>query len=96
VLRRRDFFDLFLEIRENYDRKFEGKRQRNRNDFYFGNMDAFRMIANDDLLVDFTPEKKHWRSDPVDNQRGEVENESRNLYFDEFESKIYVKEFKRI
>ncbi len=72
------------------------RRHRSRNDFYFGNMDAFRMIANDDLLVEFTPKKKYWRSDPVDNQRGEVENEKRNLYFDEFESKIYVKEFKRI
>ena len=67
-----------------------------RNTFYFGNMDAFRMIANDDFQVDFIPEKKYWRSDPVDNQRGEVENERGNLYFDEFESHLYVKEFKRI
>ncbi len=67
-----------------------------RNAFYFGNMDAFRMIANDDFQVDFIPEKKYWRSDPVDNQRGEVENERRNLYFDDFESLLYVKEFERI
>jgi transglutaminase-like putative cysteine protease len=75
----------------NYRR--HGKR---RNDFYFGNIDAFRMIANDDFLTDFHPEKKYWRSDPVDNQRGEVENERRNLYFDEFESHMYVKSFERL
>ena len=67
-----------------------------RNEFYFGNLDAFRMIANDDFQVDFIPEKKYWRSDPVDNQRGEVENERRNLYFDEFDSRLYVKEFTRV
>ncbi len=67
-----------------------------RNEFYFGNLDAFRMIANDDFLVDFEPEKRFWRSDPVDNQRGEVENERRNIYFNEFSTDIYVKEFHRV
>jgi len=67
-----------------------------RNEFYFGNLDAFRMIANDNFLVDFEPEKRFWRSDPVDNQRGEVENERRNIYFNEFSTDIYVKEFKKI
>ena len=75
----------------NYKR--HGKK---RNDFYFGNMDAFRMIANDDFQVDFEPEKRHWRSDPVDNQRGEIENEKRNLYFNEFKSTLYVKEFQKM
>jgi hypothetical protein len=31
------------------------------------------MPANRAILADFTPPKKHRRSDPVDNQRGEVE-----------------------
>ncbi|WP_048103783.1 transglutaminase-like domain-containing protein [Aciduliprofundum sp. MAR08-339] len=69
---------------------------RKRNKFYFGNLDAFRMIANDDFMVEFTPEKNFWRSDPVDNQRGEIENKRRNIYFDEFTTEIFVKEFRRI
>ncbi len=72
------------------------KNKKERNAFYFGNLDAFRMIANDDFQVDFIPEKKYWRSDPVDNQRGEVEIEKRNLYFDEFNSHLYAKEFERV
>jgi len=64
------------------------------NEFYFGNLDAFRMIANDDILEDFSPKKKFWRSDPVDNQVGEVENEEKNIYYDGFSWKIYMKEIK--
>lgn len=54
--------------------------------FYFGNIDPFRMIANSKFQYDFTPEKKFLRSDPYDNQRGEVEYSYRNVYFDEFDS----------
>jgi len=50
--------------------------------FYFGNIDAFRMVANEDMLIQFKPEKKFYRSDNVDNQRGEVETEKRNIYYD--------------
>ncbi len=66
------------------------------NEFYFGNLDAFRMIANDDIAEEFYPKKKFWRSDPVDNQVGEVENEVRNIYYDGFSWKIYLKEMKKI
>jgi len=67
-----------------------------RNSFYFGNSDAFRMIANDDFQVDFVPEKEFIRSDPMDNQIGEVEWSGGNIYTDKFSSRLYVKEFKRI
>ncbi len=67
-----------------------------RMEFYFGNLDAFRMIANDDFQVEFEPRKEHFHSDPVDNQRGEVENERRNIYYGDFSWEIYVKEFRRI
>ncbi len=67
-----------------------------RNDFYFGNLDAFRMIANDDFQIEFNPRKLHFRSDPVDNQRGEVEDERANIYYNDFSWEIYVKEFRRI
>ncbi|NPA75771.1 MAG: transglutaminase domain-containing protein [Euryarchaeota archaeon] len=66
------------------------------NEFYFGSMDAFRMIANDDLLTRFDPPKLHWRSDPVDNQVGEVETESGNVYYGRYSWKIYLREFQRV
>ncbi len=72
------------------------RRRGKYHEFYFGNLDAFRMIANDDLLVDFNPSKNHYRSDPVDNQRGEVEWSRGNIYYDGFEWKIYVKSVKAV
>lgn len=63
-------------------------------DFYFGNMDGFRMVSSEDFQVPFDPDKKHIRSDPVDNQVGEVETESSNV--NNFKSRIYVKSIERI
>jgi hypothetical protein len=48
-------------------------------DYYFGNLDIFRMPANSAILADFSPPKKHFRADPVDNQVGELEYEDRGL-----------------
>jgi transglutaminase-like putative cysteine protease len=62
--------------------------------FYFGNLDAFRMVANTDFMKDFVPEKIYWRSDPCDNQVGEIETENRNIY--DFQYEIKVVEFKEI
>ena len=64
--------------------------------FYFGNLDAYRMIANTDIQGNFVPPKKYLRSDPVDNQRGEVETEERNIYYDEMEYYIFVKKFEEV
>ncbi len=41
--------------------------------YYFGNLDIFRMVANSALQSPFTPPKRHFRADPADNQRGEAE-----------------------
>ena len=62
---------------------------RNSNDeevkwFFFGNTDAFRMTVNDDFSTPLKPEKKYLRSEPVDFQRGEVEIDTQNLYFDKW------------
>jgi len=67
-----------------------------RNQFYFGNLDAFRMIANDEFMADFVPEKRFVRTDPTDNQVGEVEWSGGNIYTDMFSSRLYVKEFKSL
>lgn len=61
--------------------------------FYFGNIDYYRLIFNNDISVQFTPEKKYFRSDMVDSQRGELEWNEENLYYDkwDYEMKIEMK-----
>lgn len=54
-------------------------------DFFFGNMDRYRLIVNLDYGRDLTPAKAALRSEPLDFQRGEVEIDGRNLYFDEWD-----------
>lgn len=54
-----------------------------RHDYYFGNLDPFRMAANNALMKEFDPPKKQWRIDPYDNQSGEAEYEDRGLRTDE-------------
>lgn len=52
--------------------------------FYFGNLEPFRMSANSEFQLDFDPPKKYLRADPYDNQRGECEYDDRRLTFHEF------------
>ena len=60
-------------------------------EFYFGNIDNFRTVFNIDIMSQFEPPKKFLRSDPVDNQRGELEWSQGNIYFDEFKTEmIYI------
>ena len=56
--------------------------------FYFGNIDNFRTVFNSDIMVQFDPPKKYLRSDPVDNQRGELEWREGNIYYDKFKYEI--------
>lgn len=77
------------------DPSFGGSRDGRLRDFYFGNLDAFRMIANEDFMVGFDPPKQFVRSDPYDNQEGEVETEKENIYYDDFETKINVISFQK-
>jgi len=57
-------------------------------DFYFGHIDPFRKIANLDYDRPFDPPKTYWRSDNIDNQRGEVEWSGGNLYYDQWQYKL--------
>ncbi len=41
--------------------------------FYFGNLDPYRMVANAAYQQPFVPDKQHMRIDPYDNQCGECE-----------------------
>ncbi len=58
--------------------------------FNFGNMDPFLLVGNDDYGSELIPPKEHWRSEPVDFQRGEVEWRGGNLYFDQWDYEIEV------
>lgn len=62
-----------------------------RRKFYFGNLDAYRMVANNEFQAPFTIDKKHWRADPYDNQVGEMETSDRGLSYAEYDrSKVTV------
>lgn len=53
--------------------------------FYLGGLDGYRIAFNDDYARDFDPPKRHPRSETVDSQRGEVEWDGGNLYFDQWD-----------
>lgn len=55
-----------------------------RRKFYFGNLDPFRMVANNAFQADFTVPKQHWRADPYDNQVGEMESDCRGFAYTEY------------
>ena len=73
------------------DPSFGGSAWRKQNlrrwNFYFGNLDPFRMIANRRYQTDFNPNKSFERFDPYDNQDGEIENSVRgydNVEFNDY------------
>ncbi|AEH50883.1 transglutaminase domain-containing protein [Pseudothermotoga thermarum] len=74
------------------DLSFGGARRNDENmrNFYFGNLDAFRMVANDDFMKDFDPPTRYHRDDPTDNQVGEAEFEDGKA---EFESELEIISF---
>ena len=58
--------------------------------FYFGNIDAFRLIINNGISGELCPAKIFQRSETVDFQRGEVEWRNGNIYFDKFNYDFWV------
>ncbi len=56
-----------------------------RRKFYFGNLDAYRMVANNEFQAPFIIDKEHWRADPYDNQVGEIETRDRGLNYSEYD-----------
>ena len=55
--------------------------------FYFGNLDPWRMVANRAYYAPFAPAKNFARADPYDNQRGEIETDARGLTGGEFSTR---------
>lgn len=58
--------------------------------FYFCNVDASRMVANNAFRAHFTIEKKYWRDDPYDNQRGELESAARGYTEKDYDTEQLV------
>jgi len=52
--------------------------------FFLGGIEPYRLVVNSDFGRDLYPRKKFPRSDTVDFQRGEVEWEYDNLYYNQF------------
>jgi len=59
-------------------------------DFYCGHQDSYRMIVNLDWGRDLIPPKQDLRSEPADFQRGEVEVDGKNLYFDQWDYQMEI------
>lgn len=58
--------------------------------FYISGIDSYRLYVNNDFSGSFYPAKKYPRSETVDFQRGEVETDKENLYFDKWTYKMQV------
>jgi transglutaminase-like putative cysteine protease len=67
-------------------------QQRDVREFYFGGRGQWRMAANADHEQMLVPAKNSFRSDDVDFQRGELECEGQNIYFNHYHYKFDVKE----
>jgi hypothetical protein len=59
-------------------------------DFFCGHMDPYRLIVNLDYGRTLDPPKISFRSEPTDFQRGEIEIDGHNLYFDEWKYTFQV------
>ncbi len=59
-------------------------------DFFCGHIDPYRLIVNLDYRRELQPAKTSFRSEPNDFQRGEIEIDGHNLYFDEWDWKFEV------
>lgn len=55
-----------------------------RREFYFGNLDPYRMVTTSQYYAPFQPARIHLRNDPYDNQQGEVETSERPLQSSEY------------
>jgi transglutaminase-like putative cysteine protease len=77
-----------------YSTALTEEERRELHDFYFGGLDYYRMAANSDHSMALDPPKKTMRSDDVDFQRGELEWEEGNIYFDKYSYKLDVHELK--
>ena len=65
-----------------------------RRKFYFGNLDPYRLPTTSEFQHQFDPPKRFLRSDPYDNQNGEVEFDSCGLLSSQFHENPKLLSFK--
>ncbi len=73
-----------------------GRRFRNEpiyHSFYFGNLDAFRMVSTASFMAPLSPTKRFIRNDPYDHQAGEMETEDAAIRSHQLESTIRILAF---
>ncbi len=75
-----------------YLRSLSAGERREIRDFYFGGLDQYRIAANSDHSQTLRPPKRSMRSDNVDFQRGELETDDSNIYFDKYTYRLSVEE----
>jgi len=75
-----------------YLSSLDDEARREVRDFFFGGLDQYRMAANSDHCQELSPPKRSLRSDVVDFQRGELEAESGNIYFDHYSYGLVIEE----
>ncbi len=63
---------------------------RKHREFYISGIDSYRLIVNEGVAGSLWPEKRFLRSEPLDFQRGEVEWEGGNLYFDKWDYEMQI------
>jgi len=64
--------------------------------FYFGNLDPFRMPAASEFQQEFDPPKKYLRYDPYDNQTGELEYDDCGLIREDFKVTFDLKDMHKM
>lgn len=63
-------------------------------EFYLSGIDSYRLIVNDGVAGPLYPKKQFLRSEPFDFQRGEVEWNRGNLYFDKWDYDMKIEYIK--
>ncbi|MBQ6583242.1 MAG: transglutaminase domain-containing protein [Mogibacterium sp.] len=67
-----------------------------KHNFYFGNQDPFRIPINNAFQENFVPPMRYWRSDPYDNQCGEIEDAQHSLHSRELDYRYIEIDIHRI
>ena len=78
-----------LDIKQRFDALDTEQRQELK-DFFFGGMDAYRLVINSEHGYPHYPPRRAVRSDDVDFQRGELEAGGENIYFGDFRYRLEV------
>lgn len=77
--------DIAVNLLKHVDDELTTTQSREVADWLFGNMDGLRLTVNSDFSAPLFPPKTDFRSETVDFQRGEVEADGHNLYFDKWD-----------